>query len=100
VVAGKGNNGGDGFVIARLLRRKGARVVVVLLGKQADVRADAARALAAARRARVPLLEATSERDLTKLAGLVQEATVVVDALFGTGLNAAVEGDYAEAIRL
>jgi NAD(P)H-hydrate epimerase len=100
VVAGKGNNGGDGFVMARLLRRKGVRVVVALLGKQAEVRGDAARALVALRRTAVPLVEVTSDRDLTKLARLVQDATLLVDALFGTGLNAPVEGRYAEAIHL
>ena len=49
VVAGKGNNGGDGFVIARLLRKKGVRAEVVLLGKRNDVKGDAARMLAALR---------------------------------------------------
>ena len=42
IIAGKGNNGGDGFVIARLLKGKKARVSVFLLGKKAQVKGDAA----------------------------------------------------------
>src|SRR5437867_4166138 len=47
ICAGKGNNGGDGFVIARHLRRKDVHVEVVLLGRAADVTGDAARMLKA-----------------------------------------------------
>src|SRR5689334_11530079 len=49
IVAGKGNNGGDGFVIARLLRRRGVRTDVVLLGQAETVSGDAARMLRAYR---------------------------------------------------
>src|ERR1700674_5070311 len=44
VVAGKGNNGGDGFVAARRLMRDGFGVRTVLLGRAADLKGDAARA--------------------------------------------------------
>ncbi|MFQ5667165.1 MAG: NAD(P)H-hydrate dehydratase [Candidatus Binatia bacterium] len=100
VCAGKGNNGGDGFVIARTLRRLGTRVEVVLLGTQQDVRGDAARMLASLRRTRAPITEVTSRADLTALAGKLDNATVLVDAIFGTGLNAPVGGRYADLIEL
>ena len=45
VVCGKGNNGGDGFVVARRLRGRGAAVRVFMIGRRADVRGDAAAAL-------------------------------------------------------
>jgi NAD(P)H-hydrate epimerase len=52
ICAGKGNNGGDGFVIARLLRGRGVRTEVLLLGRAADVKGDAERNLRAFRRVR------------------------------------------------
>src|SRR5574337_71093 len=68
VCAGKGNNGGDGFVIARLLRRRGVRAEVALLGKPAEVKGDAARALAAWKRARGVIATVTSDKDMAALA--------------------------------
>lgn len=100
VCAGKGNNGGDGFVIARLLRRKGVRAEVVLLGKQSDVTGDARRALAGLRRARGVISEATSASDIAMLPAKMQEAVLLVDAVFGTGLNAPVEGRYADVLHM
>ena len=100
VVAGKGNNGGDGFVIARLLRRKGVRAEVALLGAAADVRGDAARALRAMQAARVPLTEVTTAAAVGRLAEAVGTAVLVVDAIFGTGLNATVQGLHADVLHL
>ena len=100
VCAGKGNNGGDGFVIARLLSRKKVRVEVVLLGRQSEVKGDAAGALAALRRTRVPIIEVTSAADVGKLVPSFKAAGLLVDAVFGTGLNAAVEGRYADVLHL
>lgn len=100
VCAGKGNNGGDGFVIARLLRRKGVRAEVVLFGRQTDVKGDAARALAALRRARGVITEATSAHDIAQLPAMMQDAVLLVDAVFGTGLNAPVEGRYADVLHM
>ncbi|MFI5397206.1 MAG: NAD(P)H-hydrate dehydratase [Candidatus Binatia bacterium] len=100
VCAGKGNNGGDGFVIARLLRRKGVRADVVLFGRQTDVKGDAARALAALRRARGVIAEATSAGDIARLPAMMEDATLIVDAVFGTGLNAPVEGRYADVLHM
>jgi hydroxyethylthiazole kinase-like uncharacterized protein yjeF len=105
VIAGKGNNGGDGFVIARLLRRKGVKAEVLLLGKQAEVKGDAAGALAALRRARGTIArgtisEATSGRDIAKLPAAMEGAALLVDAVFGTGLNAPVEGSYADVLHM
>lgn len=96
IVAGKGNNGGDGFVMARLLRRHGVRAEVVLLGSVDLVKGDAALALQKMRRARVPLRETAGE--IASLCACLDGAALIVDALLGTGLSGTVEGAYAEAI--
>lgn len=81
VVAGPGNNGGDGFVTARHLSERGYRVTVALVGSHEKLKGDAA---AAAARWSGPTIAA----DPAALAG----AHVVVDALFGAGLDRPVEG--------
>jgi hydroxyethylthiazole kinase-like uncharacterized protein yjeF len=100
IVAGKGNNGGDGFVIARLLRRRGIRTQVVLLGRAEAVSGDAAHALRAYRSGRAPIDEVVDGHGLEALADRLQGADVVVDAIFGTGLDKPVGGLHAEAIEL
>jgi hydroxyethylthiazole kinase-like uncharacterized protein yjeF len=100
VCAGKGNNGGDGFVMARLLRRKGVRAEVWLLGRSEEVRGDAARALASARRARVPITTVRTSGDLTRLQDRLSSSALVIDAIFGTGLNATVQGLHADVVHL
>src|SRR5579862_4866614 len=100
VVAGKGNNGGDGFVIARLLRRRGVRADVVLLGKASDLKGDAARMLKALRRTKVKVVDVATDKDVARLSAAIPDATLLVDAIFGTGLNAPIAGRYAEVIHL
>lgn len=100
IVAGKGNNGGDGFVIARLLRKRGVKAEVVLLGRAADVSGDAERNLRAFARGRGAIGELASGADLGPLARGLERAVVVVDAIFGTGLNSPVRGLQAEAIEM
>ncbi|AOE87762.1 NAD(P)H-hydrate dehydratase [Pseudomonas sp. TCU-HL1] len=91
VLAGRGNNAGDGYLVAALARRAGWRVKVLAVGAAADLVGDAALA-----------------RDEAVTAGIAIQpwsecavlAGVVVDALLGTGLNGAVREPYAQAIRL
>jgi hydroxyethylthiazole kinase-like uncharacterized protein yjeF len=81
VVAGPGNNGGDGFVAARILAEQGFQVRVALLGNRSALRGDAA--TAAAR---------WSEQTEPAEPGVVKGAAIIVDALFGAGLSRPVEG--------
>jgi hydroxyethylthiazole kinase-like uncharacterized protein yjeF len=81
VVAGPGNNGGDGFVAARLLAARGDRVRVLLIGDRARLRGDAA---AAAERWSGPTVPAAP--------GALAGAQAVIDAVFGAGLDRPVEG--------
>jgi NAD(P)H-hydrate epimerase len=95
IVCGKGGNGGDGFVVARWLRRRGHRPVVLLAARPADVTGDAAAMLAALRRAGVrPIVI----EDAARAAALISESHVVVDALLGTGARGAPSGLTATLI--
>ena len=89
MVCGKGNNGGDGFVVARRLRAKGARVRALLVARRDEVGGDAAAALG---RWRGRVEEIGAEAELDRLARRLGRADVVVDALLGTGLTGAARG--------
>jgi len=100
VVAGKGNNGGDGLVVARLLRARGLVVEVALLARATELTGDAARNLKAWRRGRAGIVEVLDDDGLARLADAAARAAVVVDAIFGTGLNSPVQGLPAQAIEI
>jgi hydroxyethylthiazole kinase-like uncharacterized protein yjeF len=87
VVAGPGNNGGDGFVAARLLARRGYRVALVLVGEVGRLRGDAALAAGKWR-------GTVAAADPARLDG----ALVVIDALFGAGLDRPVDGIACDMI--
>jgi NAD(P)H-hydrate epimerase len=99
IVCGKGNNGGDGLVVARLLRQRRARVTVLLLAPAAELSRDAK---AMYRRwLRVGEASATKPfRSPEQAEALLAESELIVDALLGTGLSTPVTGPYREAIRL
>jgi hydroxyethylthiazole kinase-like uncharacterized protein yjeF len=99
VMAGKGNNGGDGYVIARLLDQKGWQVRVCVLAERGQITGDAAHNLARLPAGMVRFC-VQSERLLTVLAEETLQAGVIVDALLGTGLNSDVSGLYRETIDL
>ncbi len=98
VVCGTGNNGGDGFVVARHLLARGIYAEAILLGEPEKVAGDAGVNLAAflGVGGRVAVIEEGG--DLDELSQALETATVVVDALFGTGLSRPVRGDHAAAI--
>ncbi len=90
VACGAGNNGGDGYVVARLAREAGLEVTVAALADPARLRGDAARAHAD--------FVAAGGSTVAFDRALVAAADVVVDALFGTGLDRPVEGPLGAAI--
>ncbi|MEM8688246.1 MAG: NAD(P)H-hydrate dehydratase [Pseudomonadota bacterium] len=88
LLCGPGNNGGDGFVIARELEARGWTCAVYLLGVLENLKGDAAQAAERWPGKTHPL----GQLDLSA-------ADVIVDALFGAGLNKALEGIAAEAVK-
>jgi ADP-dependent NAD(P)H-hydrate dehydratase / NAD(P)H-hydrate epimerase len=87
IVAGPGNNGGDGFVTGRLLAERGFAVRLALLGDREKLKGDAAEA---ARR--------FGDRVEPALAHVLEGASVVIDALFGAGLDRPISGAAADMI--
>lgn len=98
VVAGKGNNGGDGYVIARLLRERGWQVATLVLAGRHEIVGDA--------RVNLDLLNDAAvvfcpeEGKLGRYVSVFREAAVIVDALLGTGLKSEVRGTYADAVEM
>jgi ADP-dependent NAD(P)H-hydrate dehydratase / NAD(P)H-hydrate epimerase len=92
VLCGRGNNGGDGFVIARTLRQRDVDVSVFLVGRLAEVRGDARTNLEALARLSLPVVEIAGGPDWELHASDVVGHDLIVDALFGTGLTSPLTG--------
>lgn len=89
VLCGPGNNGGDGFVAARILRERGYRVELALLGEATTLQGDAAIAAGGWGGAIIPLAAIASKG-----------ADIFIDALFGAGLNRPPTGEAAQAVAM
>ncbi|MEE9504289.1 MAG: NAD(P)H-hydrate epimerase, partial [Thermodesulfobacteriota bacterium] len=98
VIAGKGNNGGDGFVIARYLMNRGADVKIFLLTARGEVKGDAKLNLDIVLKMKTSVTEI---KDLDMWKAQVEElkgCDLIVDAIFGTGLKSEVKGLAREVI--
>jgi NAD(P)H-hydrate epimerase len=92
VICGRGNNGGDGFVVARTLLQRGVDAFVFLIGRVADVRGDARTNLEILGRLGLTVVEIADSQDWELHLTEVTSCTLIVDAIFGTGLSAPVSG--------
>lgn len=98
VVCGKGNNGGDGLVAARLLADEGVGVAVLLLAAPGDLAAGAAANFARLPRG-VEVVAPVPEAWAQAAAELADESDLVVDAVFGTGIRPPLRGAYPDLFR-
>jgi NAD(P)H-hydrate epimerase len=98
VLCGKGNNGGDGFVVARRLRERGAPPRVFLFAELSAVLGDAAVNLQLWRAGGGELHVVTSKSEWATAREALNEADLVVDALLGTGIKGPVEGLLSSVI--
>lgn len=86
IIAGRGNNGGDAFVAARHLR--GFDLEVFLIGSSRDIRTEEARRnWEILQRANFRLREIRDSSDLPGVKGAIEDADIVIDAIFGTGIS-------------
>jgi hydroxyethylthiazole kinase-like uncharacterized protein yjeF len=92
VLCGRGNNGGDGFVVARTLLQRGVDVSVFLIGSVAEVRGDARTNLEILGRLGLTVVEVADSQAWELHFAEVSDCTLIVDAMFGTGLSAPVSG--------
>ena len=98
VLCGRGNNGGDGFVVARTLVQRGIEAVVFLLGSVADVKGDARTNLEVLGRIGVTVIEITSAQEWELHFTEVSDCDVIVDALLGTGFRGRLTGLYETVV--
>jgi ADP-dependent NAD(P)H-hydrate dehydratase / NAD(P)H-hydrate epimerase len=92
VLCGRGSNGGDGFVVARTLVQRGVDVSVFLIGLVAEVRGDARTNLEILGRLGLTVVEIADSQAWELHFSEVRDCTLIVDAIFGTGLNAPLSG--------
>jgi len=95
VVAGPGNNGGDGFVAARHLQATLLGVTVFYWGDRASAKGDALANLELAEKERIRI---DYSRSIKRLRKAISESDLVIDALLGTGAKGELKPDYAEAV--
>lgn len=88
VVCGSGNNGGDGFAVARLLACEGSQVTVMFAGRESSMSEECRIQSQIVKNLGISVVTSIPEK----------EYTVIVDAVFGVGLSRAVEGNYADVI--
>ncbi|MBU2702929.1 NAD(P)H-hydrate epimerase [Sporomusaceae bacterium BoRhaA] len=98
VLAGKGNNGGDGFVIARHLANHGAKVKVFLFCSQQAIAGDAKVHLAILVQMGLDIMEISGERDWDRLKIALSFADYLVDALVGTGFHGRLSATLEQAV--
>jgi ADP-dependent NAD(P)H-hydrate dehydratase / NAD(P)H-hydrate epimerase len=96
VVCGKGNNGGDGFVVARKLREAEKEVRVLLLTEPSELQGDAAQMFR--RMGFMPVVAVTSDQLDSDIAQGALDVDLIVDAILGTGFRPPVTGLLADAI--
>jgi ADP-dependent NAD(P)H-hydrate dehydratase / NAD(P)H-hydrate epimerase len=98
VLAGKGNNGGDGYVMALALKALGWQVQTLVLADRAQIAGDARLQLQALDDSGAEPAFVSTETELASRLEACREAALVVDAIFGTGLSSPVRGLAAVAI--
>ncbi len=98
VLSGRGNNGGDGFVVARYLVQAGIPVAVFLLGQKEQVKGDARVNLDILAHHGLEVMEVLDESHLNPVVHQLARGGLVVDALLGTGLDKPVQGLLATLI--
>ncbi|MCS7117151.1 MAG: NAD(P)H-hydrate epimerase, partial [Nitrososphaerales archaeon] len=99
IFCGPGNNGGDGFVVARKLHSNGGYVKVFLLAEKERYRGSARKNLEIILKFPIEI-EMINQVDIDSIKSTLNEADAIIDAIFGTGLERNIEGIYKDVIEL
>jgi len=94
IVCGKGNNGGDGFVVARYLHQHEALISLFLIGEKSAVKGDALANLERVQKLGMTIIEIAD----ASLFDIPADCSIIVDAIFGTGFSGEIEAPYDEII--
>jgi hydroxyethylthiazole kinase-like uncharacterized protein yjeF len=95
IIAGSGNNGGDGMVVARKLHSNGAKTSLLLLTEEQKLKGITKKNLEILKNIGISIKINPTQKDIKKALG---DTNVVIDAMLGTGLSGEVKGIYKEAI--
>jgi NAD(P)H-hydrate epimerase len=99
IVAGKGNNGGDGFVVGRMLKQRRIACEVALLAKRDEISSEAAYNLKAFLKVRGKIVNAAADAPAF-LNQSMKGKGLLVDAILGTGMKDEIRGTYATAVQI
>ena len=98
ILCGRGNNGGDGYVMARYLLQAGLKVRVVVLSRLDSIRGDALINLKIIQKLGFDVSESADQEAWAKSRSWLMDCEYVIDGILGTGLNAPVRGYYGQVI--
>jgi len=99
ILCGKGNNGGDGYAMARHLAHSGLKVLVISLAKPAQDSGDAGKNLEIIKNMGIEAINAPTSHELENCYGHIDRCDYIIDGILGTGLSSNVEGIYRQAIQ-
>lgn len=92
VVCGCGNNGGDGFAIARMLKHDGFFVSVVIIGESQIIKGDAKINLDIIKNLNINIVEINSDKGYNKFKEVIENKDIIIDAILGTGCSRVLDG--------
>jgi len=98
IFIGKGNNGGDGLVVARHLANRGFQVRILMLEDPASLKSDPLANFRIVEKMKLPFQKVTDDLSEEVLLSLFSDAELIVDALLGTGLKSDLQGRYKTAV--
>ncbi|HVE73030.1 MAG TPA: NAD(P)H-hydrate dehydratase [Thermoanaerobaculia bacterium] len=99
ILCGTGANGGDGFAVARHLENRGVVPVLIVVGERGSICGDSRTNLDVCERLGIPIYDVRDADDVETALAHAADADLLVDAIFGTGLNRAPGGIQADVIR-
>lgn len=98
ILCGRGNNGGDGYVMARYLHNKGLNVIVILLCETDRISGDALTNLEIIKKMNLEIIEAANVERWTSVSKLLDDSDYIIDGILGTGLNSDVRDYYGQVL--
>lgn len=95
VVAGSGNNGGDGFCAAKHIKNLGYTVKIALVQDEEKIKGDALQNFLIAKKMGIPIFRISSNEELEEL---LKQSDIVIDSIFGTGLSREIEDEFIVSV--